>query len=85
MKDYGEHFIEGWQQTGDIHGCKFGVWTRIVNGYACNISLGSESKRYWIQAGEVMNGTYATPERAAGKIDLWVGKLSAGPYAQKEE
>ena len=64
--DYGKHDLDGYQQSGDIHGKYFGTWLRqLDDGKVIIISFGDETKRYWLQMGNCFHGNYATPERAA--------------------
>ena len=68
--DYGKYVLEGYQQSGDIHGKYFGTWLRqLDNGTVIIISLGGEGKRYWLEMDNCLHGNYATPEKAALKAE----------------
>lgn len=59
--DYGKHDLEGFTQAGDTHGKYFGSWSR---GHVV-IYFGDETKRYWLQIGGCIHGSFNTPESAA--------------------
>lgn len=68
--DYGKHELDGYQQSGDIHGKFFGTWLRqLHDGKMIIISFGDETMRYWLKMGNCFHGNYATPERAALEAD----------------
>jgi hypothetical protein len=73
--DYGKHELDGYQQSGDIHGKFFGTWLRRHDGMNIIISFGDETKRYWLQMGNFFYGNHATLELAAIEADRL---LSAG-------
>ena len=56
--------LEGWQQLGDVHGSVFGCWFQPPNSA---ISIGDESRRYWLRIGNCYYGSHMTPEDAAKK------------------
>jgi hypothetical protein len=67
--DYGKHELNGYQQSGDIHGKFFGTWLRRHDGMNIIISFGDETKRYWLQIGNCFYGNYTTLELAATEAD----------------
>jgi len=71
--------LDGFIQVGDDVG-KFPVWVAVINGYRCNISQGEESKKYWIQAENEMNGSYVRLNTAVKKIKKWLNDKEPGPY-----
>lgn len=64
--NYGSHPLPGWVQGGDIHGFKFGCWTRQeADGTTLSIMLGDGGTRYWLRIGNCYHGSHKSPEAAA--------------------
>ena len=65
--DHEKHTIPEYQQAGDIHGKFFGNWLKQIDDLVIIISLGDQTKRYWLQINNCYYGNYKTPELAASK------------------